>query len=61
MVFILEFEMGKVQTLKIRLKFRIRIKVKDLEFTVAYKLHGVRACGFFLIQVLLVVNFVPVT
>lgn len=46
MVFILEFEMGKVQTLKIRLKFRIRIK--DLEFTVEYKLHGVREhVGFF--------------
>lgn len=59
MVFILEFEMGKVQTLKIGLKFRI--KVKDLEFTEEYKLHGLRACGFLLIQVLLVVNFVPVT
>lgn len=43
----------------IRLKFRI--KVKDLKFTVEYKLHGLRACGFLLIQVLLVVNFVPVT
>lgn len=59
MVFILEFEMEKVQTLKIRSKSRI--KVRDLKFTVEYKLHGLRVCGFLLIQVLLVVNFVPVT